>query len=220
MTDISQENYLNLLTEIEITKLIEYLYSLNINVNWYTIINKHKETNNELFIKQIKSLVWEDHSKNPEAISEYTLKNNFKYKKPFNILGSLMFNIDFKKTILILMPDFNSNISVTVKEYYYEIIEYYKIFFETYNINYEFIQNLNELDKYKDYYLILLGLLTKKINLSELTLDNNIILDYNFPISYVLSENYNKLIMLIFDNINSDTFNFQKNNYYFYKINK
>ena len=90
-----------------------------------------------------------------------------------------------------------------VKEYYVLIMEEYETFFKTYNIRYKYID-------VEEDNCILLGHLTKEINYNS-----SMILDYSFPINYNLSENYNKLMMLIFENINSNEFNFNILNYRF-----
>ena len=108
-------------------------------------------------------------------------------------------NIDMTKKL----ADLNANISDFVKEYYVLIMEEYETFFKTFKIKYEYIDT-------EEDGCILLGSLTKDVKYNP-----TMILDYSFPINYKLSENYNKLMMLIFENINSNEFNFNILNYRF-----
>ena len=73
---VKNENWLKQLSENEIISLKEYLYSLNSNVNWNVIIEKHLDSNNEKFIKHVKSLTWEDH---PTGILTQSLVSEFKF---------------------------------------------------------------------------------------------------------------------------------------------
>lgn len=339
---VKNENWLKLLNENEIISLKEYLYSLNSNVNWNIIIEKHLDTNNEKFIKHVKSLTWEDHPTGiltQSLISEFKIESNYKCKNIYDHISELMFKIDFEKfmnkiiykssdvmvlntgnnnvissevsqpsneeiiafddlnnisggennyifnseskdeskddskldfnlnskpdskdnsnshfnlnfnthsnsnsnphsnsnskdnsnsnskdnsnlhsnphsnlhfnvnsnddSIKILKPNLDANISEFVKEYYVLIMEEYETFFKTYNIRYKYID-------LEEDNCILLGHLTKDVNYNS-----SMILDYSFPINYNLSENYNKLMMLIFENINSNEFNFNILNYRF-----
>lgn len=339
---VKNENWLKLLSENEIISLKEYLYSLNSNVNWNIIIEKHLDTNNEKFIKHVKSLTWEDHPTGiltQTLVSEFKIESNYKCKNIYDHISELMFKIDFEKfmnkiiyrssdvmvlntendnvisgeisqpsneeiiafddlnnisggennyifnfefnsdhnthsnshsslnfnthsnsnsnshsnshskdnsrnnykdnsnpysnshsnphsnshskdnsnthsnsrfnvnssddSIKILKPNLDADISEFVKEYYVLIMEEYETFFKTYNIRYKYID-------IEEDNCILLGHLTKNVNYNS-----SMILDYSFPINYNLSENYNKLMMLIFENINSNEFNFNILNYRF-----
>lgn len=326
--NVKNENWLKLLNENEIISLKEYLYSLNSNVNWNVIIEKHLDSNNEKFIKHVKSLTWEDHPTGiltQTLVSEFKIESNYRYKNIYDHISELMFKIDFEKfmnkiiykssdvmvlnttndnvissevsqpsneeiiafddlnnisggesnhtfdsesnfnthsnshsrnnskldsevdfnshsnshfnlnsdsnfnshsnsnsnsnsnshsnthfninsnidSIKILKPNLDADISEFVKEYYVLIMEEYETFFKTYNIRYKYID-------IEEDNCILLGHLTKDINYNS-----SMILDYSFPINYNLSENYNKLMMLIFENINSNEFNFNILNYRF-----
>ena len=245
---VKDENWVKLLTSQEKTSLIEYLYSLNSNINWNTIIEKHLNTTNEKFIKHIKSLTWEDHPTGiltQNLISEFKIESNYRCKNIYDHISELMFKVNFEKymnkvkyekveieqdinenyvetpkneiieideikisgsennSIKILKPDLNANISDFVKEYYVLIMEEYETFFKTFKIKYEYIDT-------EEDDCILLGSLTKDVKYNP-----TMILDYSFPINYKLSENYNKLMMLIFENINSNEFNFNILNYRF-----
>lgn len=311
---VKNENWLKLLSENEIISLKEYLYSINSNVNWNVIIEKHLDSNNEKFIKHVKSLTWEDHPTGiltQSLVSEFKIESNYKCKNIYDHISELMFKIDFEKfmnkiiykssdvmimntgndnainseisqpsneeiiafddlnnisggksnhtfdsesrddsnfdskldskldskdnsesnsnsnsnshsnshsnthsnshfninlnddSIKILKPNLDADISEFVKEYYVLIMEEYETFFKTYNIRYKYID-------IEEDNCILLGHLTKDINYNS-----SMILDYSFPINYNLSENYNKLMMLIFENINSNEFNFNILNYRF-----
>ena len=90
-------NTLALLTQYEIDDLIKYLYTLNQNIQWFEIIQKHLNTNNEKFIKHLKPLLWEDHTKNDDYNSEFELKGNPKLKNTFNKLSLFISS----KTVMI-----------------------------------------------------------------------------------------------------------------------
>ena len=97
---VAKENWLSLLTKNELMNLKEYLYTLNSNVNWYTVIDKHMNTNNEKFIKHVKSLTWENHPSgiiSETIMSETQLEPNYKCKNTYDHISELMFKIDFEK---------------------------------------------------------------------------------------------------------------------------
>lgn len=211
LKDISKENWISLLNKTELSSLENYLFSLNQNINWNIIIEKHLETNNEKFIKQIKSLIWEDH---PNGIlteeyfeDNYVLTYGIKIKNTFDHLSYLFDNINFNEIIKILKPDFNYILPEIIYEYYNKIINEYNFFFNIFHINYQYID-------IEEDNCLLLGYLTKKINYNK-----TMKLNYDFPIKYNLSDNYNNLIMLIFININSDVFDFNDYKYNFLKSN-
>ena len=210
LKDISKENWLSLLNKFEMSALENYLFSLNQNINWNTILEKNLETNNEKFIKQIKSLIWEDH---PSGIltddyfeDNYVLIHGIKIKNTFDHLSFLFDNINFDEIIKILKPNSDYPLPEIIYEYYNKIINEYNFFFKMFHINHQYIEQ-------EDDNCILLGYLTKKINYNQ-----TMKLNYDFPIKYDLSDNYNKLIMLIFVNINSDIFDFNDYEYNFLNL--
>ena len=210
LKDISKENWLSLLNKFEMSALENYLFSLNQNINWNTILEKNLETNNEKFIKQIKSLIWEDH---PSGIltddyfeDNYVLIHGIKIKNTFDHLSFLFDNINFDEIIKILKPNLDYPLPEIIYEYYNKIINEYNFFFKMFHIKYQYIEQ-------EENNCILLGYLTKKINYNQ-----TMKLNYDFPIKYDLSDNYNKLIMLIFVNINSDIFDFNDYKYNFLNL--
>lgn len=210
LKDVSKENWLSLLNKFEISVLENYLFSLNQNINWNTILEKYLETNNEKFIKQVKSLIWEDH---PSGIltddyfeDNYVLIHGIKIKNTFDHLSFLFDNINFDENIKILKPNFDYPLPEIIYEYYNKIMNEYNFFFNIFNINYQYIEK-------EENNCILFGYLTKKINYNQ-----TMKLNYDFPIKYELSNNYNKLIMLIFVNINSDVFDFNDYEYNFLNL--
>lgn len=252
--DISKENWLLLLNQEEISTLENYLFSLNNNINWHIIIEKHLSTSNEKFIKQIKSLIWEDH---PSGIftedyfeDNYVLNYGIKIKNSFDHISNLFDTINFSKKVKILKPDFNYPLPEMLYDYYNKIINEYEFFFSIFNINHEYVENFEEneiksnvtvqiksdekhynllnksirdttdskiihdnFDNSQDDIYLLLGYLTKKINYKPFMK-----LNYDFPIKYNLRDIYNKFIMLIFVNINSDSFDFTDYEYNFLNI--
>ena len=209
--NIGNENWLTQLNIKEKIALENYLYALNSNVNWYLIIEKHSNTNNEKFIKQIKSLIWEEH---PSGIltdenyeDNYMLLNGIKIKNTFDHISRLfnILNFDLRK-IKILKPDLTQNLPDVIKEYYKKIMLDYELFFKIFQIKYKYISQ-------EEDECLLLGYITKNI-----IYNNTMFLDYSFPINYQLSDVYNNLIMLIFVNINSDNFDFNSYKYYFINI--
>ena len=252
--DISKENWLLLLNQEEISTLENYLFSLNNNINWHIIIEKHLSTSNEKFIKQIKSLIWEEH---PSGIftedyfeDNYILNYGIKIKNSFDHISNLFDTIDFSKKVKILKPDFNYPLPEILHDYYNKIINEYEFFFSIFNINYEYVENFEEneiksndevqtkseekhynppiksvkktsnsknrhdsVDNSHDVIYLLLGYLTKKIDYKPFMK-----LNYDFPIKYNLRNIYNKFIMLIFVNINSDGFDFTDYEYNFLNI--
>lgn len=210
LKDISKENWLSLLNKFEMSALENYLFSLNQNINWNTILEKNLETNNEKFIKQIKSLIWEDH---PSGIltddyfeDNYVLIHGIKIKNTFDHLSFLFDNINFDEIIKILKPNSDYPLPEIIYEYYNKIINEYNFFFKMFHIKHQYIEQ-------EENNCILLGYLTKKINYNQ-----TMKLNYDFPIKYDLSDNYNKLIMLIFVNINSDIFDFNDYKYNFLNL--
>ena len=209
---IANENWLSQLNNREKISLENYLYALNPNINWYIIIEKHLTTTNEKFIKQIKSLIWEEH---PSGIlteenyeDNYSLLNGIKIKNTFDHISRLFDILNFElRKIKILKPDFTQNLPDVIKEYYKKIMLDYELFFKIFQIKYEYISQ-------EEDECLLLGQITKNINYNK-----TMFLDYSFPISYQLSSVYNNLMMLIFININSDNFDFNFYKYYFININ-
>lgn len=212
LKNISDENWLIQLTSKEKISLENYLYTLNPNINWYIIVEKHLTTTNEKFIKQVKSLIWEEH---PSGIltdenyeDNYSLLNGIKIKNTFDHISRLFDILNFdQQKLKILKPDFTQNLPDVIKEYYKKVMLDYELFFKIFQIKYEYI--IQEEDE-----CLLLGYITKKINYNE-----TMFLDYNFPINYYFSDSYNNLMMLIFTNINSDNFDFNFYKYYFININ-
>lgn len=208
---IANENWLSQLNNKEKISLENYLYALNPNINWYIIIEKHLTTTNEKFIKQIKSLIWEEH---PSGIlteenyeDNYSLLNGVKLKNTFDHISNLFDILNFdQRKIKILKPDLTQNLPDVIKEYYKKIMVDYELFFKIFQIKYEYISQ--EEDK-----CLLLGQITKNIIYNK-----TMFLDYSFPINYHFSEVYNNLIMAIFVNINSDVFDFNSYKYYFINI--
>ena len=179
----AKNNNLSLLTITEKDILIEYLFTLNENIQWYDIIKKHENTNNEKFIKHIKSLTWENHDKKNDFESDFKLYGNSKCKNIFNRLSDLIFTLKPDKKNIIYIP-----IRSTLKiNFIYDYIDQIKI-------EYEEIKNTFNFD----------------IEISE-TNDKKLLIDFmqnNFPIYNNYSNNLNQLTYGIFVNINSDEFEF------------
>ena len=179
----ANNNNLTLLTNIEKDQLVEYLFTLNENIRWYDIIKKHETTNNEKFIKHIKSLTWEDHDKNANFNIDFELKGNSKCKNIFNRLSDLIFTLKPNQKNIIYIPKISS---ITIN-FIYDYVDQIKV-------EYEEIKNVFNFD--------IEILETNDIKLLTEFIQNN------FPISIDNSEIYNKLIYSIFVNINSDEFEF------------
>ena len=181
----SKSNFLQHLSETEMNSLIEYLYSLNENVQWFDVIEKHLKTNNEKFIKHIKSLTWEDHNNtNNDFDNGLELKGNSKCKNIYNRVSDLIFRLKLNEKNIIHIPSI-SNIEINfILDYVNQIKHEYITFFDTLNVDYE---------------------------LKE-TSDNKLLVDFyyvNFPFSKSNSNVLNGLIYSIFVNINSDEFVFK-----------
>lgn len=180
----SKSNFLHQLSETELNDLIEYLYSLNKNIQWFDVIKKHLNTNNEKFIKHIKSLIWEDHNNINNFDNGLELKGNSKCKNIYNRVSDLIFRLKLNEKNTIYIP-FISNIKINfVLDYVNQIKHEYVMFFNTLNVEYELIET-NDGKLLIDFYYI------------------------NFPFSKSNSKVLNELIYSIFININSDEFVFK-----------
>lgn len=213
LKSIADENWLSKLNNEEKISLENYLYALNPNINWYIIIEKHLTTTNEKFIKQIKSLIWEEHPSGflteEDYEDNYSLLNGIKLKNTFDHISNLFDILNFgqcQKT-KILKPDLTQKLPDFIKEYYKKIMIDYEHFFELFRIKYEYVSQ-------EEDGCLLLGQLTKNIIYNK-----TMFLNYSFPINYKFSEIYNNLIMAIFVNINSDNFDFNYYKYYFVNMN-
>lgn len=181
----SKSNFLQHLSETEMNSLIEYLYSLNENVQWFDVIEKHLKTNNEKFIKHIKSLTWEDHNNtNNDFDNGLELKGNSKCKNIYNRVSDLIFRLKLNEKNIIHIPSI-SNIEINfVLDYVDQIKHEYTTFFDTLNVDYE-LKETNDNKLLTNFYYI------------------------NFPFSKSNSNVLNELIYSIFVNINSDEFVFK-----------
>lgn len=180
-----RSNFLQHISETEMNNLIEYLYSLNENVQWFDVIEKHLKTNNEKFIKHIKSLTWEDHNNtNNDFDNGLELKGNSRCKNIYNRVSDLIFRLKLDEKNIIYIPSI-SNIEINfVLDYVNQIKHEYTTFFDTLNIDYELKETNND-KSLTDFYYV------------------------NFPFSKSNSNVLNKLIYSIFVNINSDEFVFK-----------
>lgn len=179
-----KSNFLKQLSESEMNNLIEYLYSLNENVQWFDVIKKHLNTNNEKFIKHIKSLTWEDHNSNNDFDDGLELKGNSKCKNIYNRVSDLIFTLKLTEKNIIHIPSI-SNIKINfVLDYVNQIKHEYITFFDTLNIDYELKETTDSKLLTEFYYI-------------------------NFPFSKSNSKILNELIYSIFVNINSDEFVFK-----------
>ena len=178
-------NTLALLTQYEIDDLIKYLYTLNENIQWFEIIQKHLNTNNEKFIKHLKPLLWEDHTKNDDYNSEFELKGNPKLKNTFNKLSDLIFKLNLNKKNVIYIPRLDDIKINFIIDYVQQIKYEYTTFLNTFNFEYLFEES-SDVKKLNDFYIS------------------------NFPISTKNSKLFNNLLYSIFVNINSDEFIFDK----------
>lgn len=181
----SKSNFLQHLSETEMNNLIEYLYSLNENVQWFDVIEKHLKTNNEKFIKHIKSLTWEDHNNtNNDFDNGLELKGNSKCKNIYNRVSDLIFRLKLNEKNIIHIPSI-TNIEINfVLDYINQIKHEYTTFFDTLNVNYE-LKETTDRKLLTDFYYV------------------------NFPFSKSNSNVLNELIYSIFININSDEFVFK-----------
>lgn len=181
----SKSNFLQHLSETEMNNLIEYLYSLNENVQWFDVIEKHLKTNNEKFIKHIKSLTWEDHNNtNNDFNNGLELKGNSKCKNIYNRVSDLIFRLKLNEKNIIHIPSI-TNVEINfVLDYINQIKHEYTTFFDTLNVNYE-LKETTDSKLLTDFYYV------------------------NFPFSKSNSNMLNELIYSIFVNINSDEFVFK-----------
>jgi hypothetical protein len=184
-------NNLKLLSKFETDMLLSYLYSLNNNINWHDVVKKHLSTNNEKFIKHIKSLTWEDHSYNDKLLdtiltnnnNDYPLHGNSKCRNTFNHISDLVLQLKLTEKNKIYIPIIN-NLNINfILDYILQIRFEYEILLNTLHLEYEIIETSN------------INLLTKFI-------------EDNFPVVLDNTKNYNELIYSIFININSDNFVF------------
>lgn len=180
-----KSNFLQQLSESEMNNLIEYLYSLNENVQWFDVIKKHLNTNNEKFIKHLKSLTWEDHNSiNNNFDNGLELKGNSKCKNIYNRVSDLVFTLKLTEKNIIHIPVITDIKINFVLDYLNQIKHEYTTFFDTLNVEYE-LKETNDSKLLTDFYYI------------------------NFPFSKSNSKILNELIYSIFVNINSDEFAFK-----------
>lgn len=180
----------------DIDKLIEYLYTLNRNINWNSILDKHMQTTDEKFIKHIKSLTWTDKD---EVREDNDLENH---------VLNLLLNFSNRRDILkILKPNYNTNIPAVLKSSLEIVLKEYTDILEISQLRYKLID-------VEEDGCILFGSITKKISYNC-----TMILDQTLPIFYGMSDVLNNLIMCIWVNLNSMEFDFQKYDYEFVKIN-
>lgn len=181
----SKSNILQHLSEIETNNLIEYLYSLNGNIQWFDVIKKHLKTTNEKFIKHIKSLTWEDHNNdNNDFDNGLELKGNSKCKNIYNRVSDLIFKLKLNEKNIIYIPSLVDIKINFILDYINQIKHEYTTFFNTLNIEYE-LKETSDNKLLNEFYYI------------------------NFPFSKDNSKVLNELIYSIFININSDEFVFK-----------
>lgn len=145
------------------TRLVDYLYSINENINWTDFLNRHGTMSDVRILKRIRSLIWVDKSIEYESVM-HSSTNYFKY------YISLLFKfvpILYKDERIYVIPPKNAQKPSILDEFQIDVESKFSILkrvLNIMNIGYTVIdmEKINDSDVSNMKILIPLGSITYK----------------------------------------------------------